>query len=107
MTANVIRFTDAVYHRKDRYDFEEMTFTRRMLKILLLLDGNRTVEEISQTLSTPIHILMPEFASLVRNGLIQTEDSIVSTDASEIVFSDASQTRSEFSMTRLPVGAMI
>ena len=107
MAANVIRFTDAVYHRQNRYDFQDTLFSRRMLKILLLIDGKRPVEEISQELSTPIHTLMPEFASLVKLGLIQTKESIVSAGVSDLVFSDANPPPSEFSMTRLPANAMM
>lgn len=102
MSANMTRFTDAVYHRKERYDFGKTVFTRRMLKVLLLVDGERTVSGVSKILSTDSYALMPDFAKLVKLGLIQTEGGIISAGISDLFYSEPpSQPSSEFTMTRL------
>ena len=86
MGSDMTRFTDAIYHRQDWYDFEETVFSRRMLKILLLIDGKRTATEISETLSIEPHTLMPEFAHLVELELIHTKTGIISAGVSGLFY---------------------
>ena len=102
MSSEMTKFSDAVYHKKDRYDFVETIFTRRELKILMLIDGEKDVSEISASLSTGISTLMADFIKLVQLGLIQTEGGIVSTGLSDLTFDDNPIIPSEFTITRLP-----
>ena len=105
MSVETTTFADAVYHKKDRYDFEETLFTRRELKILLMIDGNKSVADIAQSLSTDIATLMAEFIKLVKLGLIQTEGGIVSTGSSDLIFDNSSIIPSEYIISRLPTTA--
>lgn len=95
MESNVTRFTDAIYHRQDSYDFEETDFSRRMLKVFFLVDGNRTVTEISELLNIDPHTLMPEFANLVKIELIQTKKGIISAGLSGLFSSNKSASQFE------------
>ncbi len=106
MSSNMTRFTDAIYHRKNRYDFRETVFTRRMLKILLLIDGRKTVSEISRILSIETYHLMPEFAHLVKLGLIQTEGGLFSAGVADLFYSDSAENQPEFTMSRLSSSAI-
>ncbi len=107
MSSNMTRFTDAVYHRKDRYDFGKTIFTRRMLKILLLVDGKKTVANISTILSIETNSLIPEFSNLVKLGLIQTQGGIISAGVSDLFYEESVAPQSEFTMTRLPTPATV
>ena len=102
MSSDMTKFSDAVYHKKDRYDFGETIFTRRELKILMLIDGEKDVSEISTSLSTDISTIMADFIKLVQLGLIQTEGGIVSTGLSDLTFDDSPMILSEYTITRLP-----
>jgi len=87
------RFSDAVYHRKDKYDFGMTVFTRRDLKVLLLIDGKKTVAEISGILASDTSSLTPHFVRLVQLGLIQTEDGSVSAEVDDLIFSERPEPR--------------
>jgi len=89
MNRDMIRFSDAVYLKKEKYDFESTEFTRRELKVLLLIDGTRTVSEIAELLSADPYPLMPSFAKLIMLGLIQTDGGIISGGVNDIFFSDS------------------
>jgi predicted transcriptional regulator len=102
MNSEMTKFSDAIYHKKDRYDFAETIFTRRELKILALVDGEKSVSDISTSLSTDISTLMGDFIKLVQLGLIQTEGGIVSSGAADLIFNDSPIIPSEYSLTRLP-----
>lgn len=102
MRTSMTPFSEAVYHRQDFYDFEATEFTRRELKVLLLIDGERTVSDIAQLLATDSNTLMPAIASLVRLNLIQTEQGIVSTGIADLIYSDSEPSPVEFTVARLP-----
>ena len=102
MSSDVTRFSDAVYHKQSSYDFGETLFTRRELKILLLIDGDKSVADIASTLSTDINTLMADFIKLVKLGLIQTEGGIVSSGISDLILDDSPVILSEYTITRLP-----
>ena len=91
MSASMTRFSDAVYHRKERFEFGKTIFTRRMLRVLLLIDGEKSVSDISETLNTNAYNLMPDFAKLVKLGLIQTEGGIISAGIADLIYSDDNQ----------------
>ncbi len=93
------RFSDAVYHRKDRYDFAMTVFTRKDLKVLLLIDGRKTVAEISGIFASDASALMPQFAKLVKLGLIQTEDGSITAEATDPVFSERPSVTAGFTIT--------
>ncbi len=105
MNSEMTKFSDAVYHKKDRYDFGETIFTRRELKILMLIDGEKNVSDISTSLSADISTLMGDFIKLVQLGLIQTEGGIVSTGLADLTFTDSPIIPSEYTLTRLPATA--
>ena len=102
MSSDMTKFSDAVYHKKDKYDFGETIFTRRELKILMLVDGEKSVSDISTSLSTGISTLMGDFIKLVQLGLIQTEGGIVSSGTADLIFADSPIIPSEYTITRLP-----
>lgn len=102
MTSNMTQFSNAVYHRKEKYDFELTEFTRRELKVILLADGKRTVDEISALLGTTPYSLLPDFANLVRLNLMQTEGGIMSSDAADLLFTSSVNPHVEFTLARLP-----
>ncbi len=82
------RFSDAVYHRKDKYEFGMTVFTRRDLKVLLLIDGKKTIAEISGILASDVSSLVPHFVRLVQLGLIQTEDGSISAGVDDLILSE-------------------
>lgn len=88
MGLNKTGFTDTIYHRQDWYDFEETVFSFRMLKILLLIDGERTTAKISEILSIETYTLMPEFANLIEMGLIQIKTRTISAASSGLFYSN-------------------
>lgn len=98
MNSNMIGFSDAVYHRKDKYDFGMTIFSPMDLKVLVLIDGKRTVSEIAGILSSDAYSLMPQFVKLVKLRIIHTEDGIISAGAADLVFSEPS---------RQPTGSLI
>lgn len=102
MSSDMTKFSDAVYHKKDRYDFGETIFTRRELKILVLIDGEMSVADISASLLTDISTLMGDFIKLVQLGLIQTEGGIVSTGIADLTFEASPIIPAEYTITRLP-----
>jgi len=75
------------------------------LKILMLIDGERNVSEISTLLSSEISTLMVDFIKLVQLGLIQTEGGIVSTGMADLTFENSPIIPSEYTITRLPLTA--
>lgn len=83
-TAN--SFANAVYTRHEIYDFSATIFSRRELKVLLMINGRRSVSHIARMLGTGQATLKPVFARLVRLGLIQTEETLVSTDEADLFF---------------------
>lgn len=95
MGLNMTKFTGAIYHRHDWYDFKETVFSHRMLKILLLIDGKRTVAEISEILSIETYTLMPEFANLLEMGLIQTKVGAISSEISSLLYSNTTTPQAE------------
>ena len=105
MSSEMTKFSDAVYHKKDRYDFGETIFTRRELKILMMIDGEKNVSDIAASLSTTISTLMGDFIKLVQLGLIQTEGGIVSTGFTDLTFDTSPIIPSEYTITRLPATA--
>lgn len=102
MSTTMTKFSDAVYHKKEMYDFDKMEFSRRELKILLLVNGSKTVADISTLLSEDYSTLMPDFARLVQLGLIQTEGGIVSAGTSDIMYNSRPGTAAEYTIARLP-----
>ena len=105
MSSDVTGFSDAVYHKQSSYDFVETIFTRRELKILLLIDGTKSVADIANALSMDIATLMADFIKLVKLGLIQTEGGIVSSGISDLILDDSPVVLSEYTVTRLPATA--
>ncbi len=102
MSSDVSKFTDAVYHKKQNYDFGKTDFTRRELKILLAIDGKKSVAEVASRLSSDVSTLMPDFARLVKLGLIQTEGGIVSAGISDVLISEVAESDRQFTIGRLP-----
>lgn len=105
MDSEMTKFSDAVYHKKNRYDFGETIFTRRELKILILIDGEKNVSDISAALSSDISTLMGDFIKLVQLGLVQTEGGIVSTSTADLTFDNSPIIPTEYTITRLPLTA--
>lgn len=105
MGSTITKFSDAVYHRQENYDFGVTEFTRRELQLLLTIDGIKSVSEISALLSQDYASLMPDFAKLVRLGLIQTEDNIISTEMTDLIFNESDDTSTvEYTIARMPTG---
>ena len=102
MGSTMTKFSDAVYHRQELNKFGEMEFSRRELKILILLDGEKSVSDVAESLSAKPYALMPAFANLVKKGLIQTEGDIISAGDTDIVYSDAASRPNEFTLSRMP-----
>ncbi len=101
MSSDMTKFTEAVYQKMESYDFGKTEFSRRELKILLIIDGKKSVAEIAETLSSDSTVLMPDFARLVKLGLIQTEGGIMSAGISDVVFNDTSDSEIKYSIARL------
>ena len=106
MSSDMTRFVDAIYHRKENYDFAKTEFSRRELKILLAIDGGKSVAEISALLSTDTSVLVPDFAKLVRLGLIQTEGGIISEGTSDLIYFDPPETKAKYTRSRLSFALM-
>lgn len=107
MSSTMTKFSDAVYHRRDSYDFAMTVFSRKELKVLLLIDGKKTISAISRLLETDAHSLMPQIVKLVKLGLIQTEGGIISSGATDLIFSEKNTLPMEYTITRLPVSASV
>lgn len=102
MSSDMTNFIDAIYHKKESYDFGKTDFTRREIKVLLSIDGQKSVAEIAELLALDIRALMPDIARLVKLGLIQTEGEIISEDISNVFINDTSEPSSEYTTARLP-----
>ncbi|MEE4243055.1 MAG: hypothetical protein V2I36_16455 [Desulfopila sp.] len=105
MSTTMTRFSDAVYQRTENYSFATTEFTRRELRILLLMNGKKTVSAIADILKTDSERLLPDVAKLVRLGLIQTEGEIYSADTAALVFSEKPPARFEYAILGKPVSA--
>lgn len=101
MSSDVSKFTDAVYQKKQNYDFGKTDFTRRELKILLTIDGKKSVAEVACLLASDADTLMPDFARLVKLGLIQTEGGIISAGISDVLISEVVESDRKFTIGRL------
>ncbi len=101
MGSDMTKFTDAVYQKKESYDFGKTEFSRRELKILLTIDGEKSVAEIAEKLSSDSTALMPDFARLVKLGLIQTEGGIISAGVSDVLFNDTPDSEIKYTVARL------
>ena len=105
MQSAMTRFSDAVYHMRDLSDLGMTQFSYRELKVLLLIDGTRSVAEVAGLLGTEPSSIVPAFARLIQLGLIQTEESIVSTDTAEVLYEDTAASPVEFTLARIPAAA--
>lgn len=102
MSSNVMKFSDAVYSRQSSFDFGRTEFTRRELKVLLAIDGDKTVAQIADLLSSDAATLMTDFAKLVKLGLIQTDCLITSAGVSDLIFNDTPSPTAEYTIARMP-----
>ncbi len=102
MSSEMTNFTDAIYHKKESYDFGKTDFTRREIKVLLSINGKKSVAEIAELLVIDIRVLMPDIARLVKLGLIQTEGEIIFKDISDVFINDSSEPSSEYTIAKLP-----
>ena len=98
MDANMTKCSEAIYYKNETYTFGKTEFTRRQLKILLFLDGQRNVGDVADILRTDTSSLMPDFAKLLKLGLIQTDGIKVSSDdVPELIFDDSSSRSKSYS----------
>ncbi len=107
MSATMTRFSDAIYHRTDNYTFRITEFTRRELRVLLLVDGKNTISDIADILSADPYKLLPDVAKLVQLSLIQTEGEIFSADTTALVFSEKPRPRFEYAILGKTAAARI
>jgi len=84
MSPRVNGFSKTVYHRQGSYDLAPTIFSRRELKVLIMVNGRRSVSHIAKITGTDPATLKPVFARLVQLGLIQTEDTLVPKDETDL-----------------------
>ena len=107
MSATMTRFSDAIYHRTEKYTFSITEFTRRELRVLFLMDGKNTVSDIADILSADPYKLLPDVAKLVQLGVIQTEGEIFSADTAALVFSEKPRPRFEYAILGKAAAAQV
>ncbi len=103
MRPTVTSFSNAVYHRPDRYHLPATIFSRLELKVLLMVNGRRSVTYIARLLGTNSTALKPVFARLVKLSLIQTEDTLVSTDEADLFLEKKEEAPSDPPVLRHPL----
>lgn len=103
MHSTTTKFGDAVYYKKEYYTFGPTVFSRQELRILLNIDGEKTVSDIANILHTKTSAITPDFARLITLGLIQTDEEIISSDISDMFYEENSNISQGFIQTRPPL----
>ncbi len=98
-------FRDAIYHKEKVYTFGPTDFNGRELKTLFLINGKRTIQEISHVLGLSEDDIRPVISRLTQLSIIQTEDDVMSEDLYDVVFGDEEMPMYEYTVYRLSKAA--